>query len=219
MHEKPQMCHAGEGRHPGNGDSKRFSEPSGKVKMYNKFEKYLDLIQKWNQTYNLTAITNRNEMMTKHIADSLSINEFLHGENIIDVGTGAGLPGIPLAIMNPSLHFTLLDSNSKKTRFLIQAIYELELTNISVVHERAENYKPEKCFTSVVSRAFSSLTDMVAMTHHLCCSNGELLAMKGGETEETSELPHGYQIKKIHKISDPNLKEARHLVILSHPGD
>jgi 16S rRNA (guanine527-N7)-methyltransferase len=180
-------------------------------------EQYLALIGKWNKAYNLTAIKDPREMVVLHIADSLSINPYLHGKRIIDVGTGAGLPGIPLAIVNPDKQFTLLDSNGKKTRFVTQAVLELGLENIEIIQERAANYQPEHCFDSVITRAFSSINDMLSATKHLCCKDGVFLAMKGAyPQDELDELLNGFEIKKIEKLAVPGLKAERHLVCIKN---
>ena len=147
-----------------------------------KIEQLLDfikLIEKWNKAYNLTAIRNREDMVRLHVLDSLAIVSFIEGKRVIDIGTGAGLPGIPLAIYLPEIEFTLLDSNAKKTRFVQQAILELKLKNVSVCHNRVEQYHPEKSFDTVITRAFAGLSDIVELTAHLLNKDGVLLAMKG----------------------------------------
>ena len=147
-----------------------------------KIERLLDfikLIEKWNKAYNLTAIRDREDMVRLHLLDSLAIAPYIEGKRVIDIGTGAGLPGIPLAIYLPEIEFTLLDSNAKKTRFVQQAILELKLKNVSVCHNRVEQYHPEKSFDTVITRAFASLSDIVELTAHLLGKDGVLLAMKG----------------------------------------
>lgn len=140
---------------------------------------FIKLIEKWNKAYNLTAIRNREDMVRLHVLDSLAIVPFIEGKRVIDIGTGAGLPGIPLAIYLPEIEFTLLDSNAKKTRFVQQAILELKLKNVSVCHNRVEQYHPEKRFDTVITRAFAGLSDIVELTAHLLNKDGVLLAMKG----------------------------------------
>ncbi|MDD1618256.1 MAG: 16S rRNA (guanine(527)-N(7))-methyltransferase RsmG [Methylococcaceae bacterium] len=140
---------------------------------------FIKLIEKWNKAYNLTAIRNREDMVRLHVLDSLAIVPFIEGKRVIDIGTGAGLPGIPLAIYLPEIEFTLLDSNAKKTRFVQQAILELKLKNVSVCHNRVEQYHPEKGFDTVITRAFAGLSDIVELTAHLLNKDGVLLAMKG----------------------------------------
>ncbi|MDF2939764.1 MAG: rRNA methyltransferase [Gammaproteobacteria bacterium] len=177
--------------------------------------KYLSLLKKWNQTYNLTAIEDPQEMVTLHLLDSLAIAPFLQKQGrYIDVGTGAGLPGIPLAIYYPQAQFTLLDSNSKKTRFLVQASHELGLTNISVVHSRVEEYRPEQLFDSILSRAYASLKDMLDSSQHLLTPDGQFLAMKGVfPKEELNKLSEHYSIKS-QRLKLPFLSAERHVICI-----
>jgi len=144
---------------------------------------FIALIEKWNKAYNLTAIRKKEEMVGLHLLDSLAILPHLHGTRIIDIGTGAGLPGIPLAVCCPAREFTLLDCNAKKTRFVQQAILELKLKNVTVCHQRVEDYQPTQGFDSILTRAFASLPDIIALTAHLLAENGVLLAMKGQQAE------------------------------------
>lgn len=152
---------------------------------------YLFLLKKWNLAYNLTAVRDLESMVNKHILDSLAILPWVKGNKIIDVGTGAGLPGIPLAIAAPEKKFVLLDSNGKKTRFLNEVKRQLDLKNIEIVQFRVENYRPEQGFDTVISRAFSSLHQMIQWTEHLLAKEGFWLAMKGRypdtELEETMQ--------------------------------
>jgi len=141
--------------------------------------KFIDLIEKWNKAYNLTAIRNKTEMVRLHLLDSLAVLPYIEGKRVIDIGTGAGLPGIPLAICLTENEFTLLDSNAKKTRFVQQAVLELKLRNVIVFHSRVETYSPGQAFDMVLSRAFASLEEIIAMTKHLVNKTGVLLAMKG----------------------------------------
>ncbi len=175
---------------------------------------YLALLQHWNGTHNLTAIRDPREMMIRHIADSLAVQPFLTGQYFIDVGTGAGLPGIPLALALPDSHWTLLDSQGKKTRFLIQAKAELELTNITVVQARVETYIQQPLADGIITRAFSDLQDMVSKTQHLLAPGGKLWAMKGVyPTEELRDFAaSSYQ---VHPLQVPHLAEARHLLCLT----
>ena len=140
---------------------------------------FIKLIEKWNKAYNLTAIRDRAAMVHLHLLDSLAIAPFIEGRRVIDIGTGAGLPGIPLAICYPEIEFVLLDSNAKKTRFVQQAILELKLNNVSVCHNRVEHYHPEQPFDTVITRAFAGLSEIVDLTAHLLSNEGVLLAMKG----------------------------------------
>ncbi len=144
---------------------------------------FVQLLEKWNKAYNLTAIRNKEAMIGLHILDSLAVAPYVQGPRIIDIGTGAGLPGIPLAIFYPDIEFTLLDSNAKKTRFVQQVILELGLKNITVCHTRVEQYQPELNFDTVITRAFASLPDILALTTRLLSEQGILLAMKGQATD------------------------------------
>ena len=164
---------------------------------------YLRLLKKWNQAYNLTAVRELPAMVTKHVLDSLAIAPYLHGNRILDVGSGAGLPGIVLAITNPSLHFVLMDSNGKKTRFLNEVKRSLDLSQVNVVQTRVENYRETVSFDTVVSRAFSDLKQFITWTHHLIAPEGIWLAMKGVyPKEELAEIPlryevHSYQVQGL----------------------
>jgi 16S rRNA (guanine527-N7)-methyltransferase len=157
--------------------------------------KFVGLINKWNKAYNLTAIRDPLEMVTLHLLDSLAILPHIKLPRAADIGTGAGLPGIPLAICLPDCHFTLVDSNSKKTRFVQQAVLELQLKNVEVVHSRVEQFKPQQLFSTVISRAFASMADIVDLTAHLLAEDGCLLAMKGQIPEqELAELSLDYSV-------------------------
>jgi 16S rRNA (guanine527-N7)-methyltransferase len=145
---------------------------------------FIKLLEKWNKAYNLTSIRNTEDMVSLHLLDSLAILPFIEGKYVIDIGTGAGLPGIPLAIYLPGIDFTLLDSNAKKTRFVQQAILELKLNNVTVCHSRVENYLPETSFDTVITRAFASLSDIVKLSSHLVSQSGVILAMKGQLPDE-----------------------------------
>lgn len=158
---------------------------------------YLALLDKWNTAYNLTAIRDLPSMVTKHIMDSLAVLPWLQGERILDVGSGAGLPGIPLAIAQPDKQFVLLDSNGKKARFLLEVKRKLALKNIEIVQFRAENYHPGQGFDTVTSRAFSSLEQMVFWTQHLIAKSGIWLAMKGRYPDEELEtLQKNYRVER-----------------------
>ena len=151
---------------------------------------YLLLLDKWNAAYNLTAIRDLNSMVGKHILDSLAIRPWVKGKRVLDVGTGAGLPGIPLAIANPEMEFVLLDSNGKKTRFLNEVKRQLQLKNLEIVQFRVENYHPAQGFDTVISRAFSSLEQMIHWTQHLIAKEGTWLAMKGRYPDSELEGIH-----------------------------
>jgi len=176
---------------------------------------YVELLDKWNKAYNLTAIRDPKEMIPLHILDSLAISPYLYGSRLIDVGTGPGLPGIPLALAHPDKQFVLLDSNGKKTRFLTQVQLTLGLKNITIIQARAEAYKPDQLFDSVISRAFASLTDMLKMTYHLCAPTGRFLAMKGQYPEsEINSLPPDFKVESVHALTIPGITAQRHLVVI-----
>ncbi len=173
--------------------------------------KFIKLIEKWNKTYNLTAVRNREEMARLHILDSLTVLPFVRGDRVADIGTGAGLPGIPLAIFSPYVQFALIDSNSKKTRFVQQAILELKLSNVTVLHSRVESFQPDAQFSTVITRAFANLQDIMRLTKHLIAPSGVLLAMKGQspDTEEIESLAVPYSIIQL---NIPKLKTERCLI-------
>lgn len=175
---------------------------------------YLQMLIKWNKAYNLTAVRDPQEMVSRHLLDSLSVLPHIRDEALIDVGSGPGLPGIPLAICRPDLQITTLDSNGKKTRFQLQAKIELKLDNLSVVHERVEKYQVEP-FKQVISRAFASLEDMIHWTRHLCAEDGVFLAMKGlYPDDELAALPTDIVVKDSHRLQVPDTDGERHLLIL-----
>jgi 16S rRNA (guanine527-N7)-methyltransferase len=173
----------------------------------------LDELDDWNQRMNLTAIRERSAQITKHLLDSLSVQPFLHGERVLDVGTGAGFPGLPLAIVNPSKQFVLLDSTAKKLKFIEHVAQLLELPNVQTVHTRAENFRPTQRFDIVVSRAVGPVEQFVKWAGHLCVGGGRLLAMKGRyPEEELGKLPSGWKLAAVHRLNVPALDEERHLV-------
>ena len=177
--------------------------------------RYVALLHKWNKAYNLTAIRDPEQMVIRHILDSLSIAPYMAAKHCLDVGTGAGLPGIPLAIIFPEKQFSLLDSNGKKTRFLIEAQLQLKLSNISVHTARVEQFKSETLFDGIVSRAFASLKDMVVGCEALLSPEGKLYAMKGIFPEvELSQLPKHFIVEHSHTLSVPAVDEARHLLLI-----
>lgn len=180
---------------------------------------YLEILAKWNKAYNLTAIKDQAEMVIRHLLDSLSIAAYIQGTNICDVGSGAGLPGIPLAILLPEKHFTLLDSNGKKTRFMVQAINTLHLDNVSIVQKRAESWKPGNKFDVITTRAFSDLSYMVSMTRHLLKDSGFWMAMKGTYPQDeitklTNTIPD-ITVDACKTLSVPGCEQERRLMILS----
>lgn len=174
---------------------------------------YLQILLKWNSAYNLTAVRDPKAMMTSHILDSLSIAPYIQGQRVLDVGTGAGLPGIPLAIFYPDRQFTLLDSNGKKIRFIFQVKNQLGLNNLTEIQNRAERYQPKILFDAVTSRAFSSLSDMTKTTNHLLSDGGRFYAMKGTlPTQELSMLTKHYKVVGSHELFVPGIKNDRHLI-------
>lgn len=176
---------------------------------------YVALLNKWNRAYNLTAVRKPELMITRHILDSLVVHPYLKPGLIIDVGTGAGLPGIPLALIRPDDEFFLLDSNSKKTRFLTQAVTELGLKNVTVVQSRAEEFKPDQLFNTIMSRAYSTLANMISGTRHLLADGGVFFAMKGVyPVAELDELPADMQLVESHQLHVPELDAERHLLVI-----
>ncbi len=176
---------------------------------------YVELLAKWNNAYNLTSVRDPQQMLIRHIMDSIVVNGRLKGHSFIDVGTGPGLPGVPLAIVRPDSHFVLLDSLGKRIRFLKQVQHELGLNNIEPIQARVEDFQPETGFDGVISRAFASLHDMLDWCHHLPNSSGQFYALKGiVRDEELTNLPSSFAIKSITELKVPELNEQRHLVIL-----
>ena len=178
---------------------------------------YLALLIKWNKAYNLTAVRDPNEMVSRHLLDSLSVVPFVTeaGDNWLDVGSGGGMPGIPLAILFPERQFTLLDSNGKKTRFLTQVKLELKLANLQVIHSRVEEFTPAVSFSGICSRAFSSLEDFSNWTRHLGDGNTQWLAMKGVHPDdELQALPADFRLTATHVLKAPGCQGQRHLLIL-----
>lgn len=176
---------------------------------------FLELLEKWNRAYNLTAVRDPEQMVPRHLLDSLSVLPYLQGPRVLDIGTGAGLPGIPLALARPDLEFTLLDSNAKKTRFATQAMHELGLKNVGIVQERVEKFHPAAKFDTLIARAFASIPDMLAASRHLCAPHGRFLVMKGVfPQEELAAVTDGYQAE-VKALRIPGLDAARHLVILA----
>ena len=177
---------------------------------------YLQLLMTWNKAYNLTAIRDPGEMIKLHLLDSLAVLPHVSGRRLIDVGTGAGLPGIPLAIMCPERDFTLLDSNGKKTRFLFQARCDLGLSNLKEINSRVENHQPEVPYDAVLSRAFTSVADMVNKCSHLLSPEGLFLAMKGKFPQsELSEVGKDYKVNASHTLQVPGVDGERHLIVIS----
>ena len=178
---------------------------------------YLALLIKWNKAYNLTAVRNPDEMVSRHLLDSLSVVPFVaqYGDNWLDVGSGGGMPGIPLAILFPERRFTLLDSNGKKTRFLTQVKLELKLANLEVIHSRVEEFRPPVPFSGICSRAFSSLQDFTDWTRHLGNGDTHWLAMKGVQPDdELQALPADFRLQSCDVLKVPGCQGQRHLLIL-----
>ena len=178
---------------------------------------FIKLIEKWNKAYNLTAIRNREEMARLHILDSLAIIPHIEGQRIIDIGTGAGLPGIPLAICLPGISFTLLDSNAKKTRFVQQAVIELGLGNVRVIHMRIERFQDESGFDVILARAYASLADIVEQTRRLLSAGGVILAQKGKSPERECLTLERAKIETL-PLKIPGVDAERHLVAVTLPG-
>jgi 16S rRNA (guanine527-N7)-methyltransferase len=174
---------------------------------------YLALLAKWNKVHNLTAVRELDDMVTLHLLDSFSILSHLHSQHILDVGSGAGLPGIPIALVWPECQVTVLDSSHKKAAFLRQAKAELGINNLEVVCERVEEYQPEKKFQTVISRAFSDLSEFVRLTSHLLAEGGSWMAMKGVYPYDELEQVKHMQTQVL-ALTIPGLDAQRHLVLL-----
>lgn len=176
---------------------------------------FLKLLEKWNATYNLTAVREIEQMVPKHLLDSLAVLPYLQGPRVLDVGTGAGLPGIPLALARPDLQFVLLDSNAKKLRFVTQAVHELGIANVEVVQHAVEKYAPPAPFDTVIARAFAAIPDMLQSSRHLCRPGGVVLAMKGVfPQEEIAGVGAGFRVREAKPLQVPGLDAARHIVVL-----
>jgi 16S rRNA (guanine527-N7)-methyltransferase len=175
---------------------------------------YLALLGKWNKTYNLTAIHEPERMLTHHLLDSLAVLPYITADHLLDVGSGAGLPGIPLAIVRPELRVTLIDASHKKCSFMQQAAIDLRLNNITVVHGRVEDLNPAIRFHQIISRAFSELSEFVRVSAALLAPGGEWLAMKGLYPNEEIAQLKGARLKRDVKLHVPGLEAERHLIIL-----
>ena len=188
---------------------------------FNQLCLYIDLLEKWNVAYNLTALKDERQMVYHHLLDSLSLTPFVPdtAKTVLDVGSGGGTPGIPLAIYRPDLAVTLVDSNSKKTAFLRQAVIELGLNNVQVITERVENIK-EIQFDTIVSRAFAELGDFVRLTEQILAKNGVWLAMKGVYPyEEMDRLPENIMVKQVVEVKVPFIDGSRHIVEMTVKGE
>jgi 16S rRNA (guanine527-N7)-methyltransferase len=177
--------------------------------------KLVDELELGNAQFNLTAIRDRPGMLRKHVLDSMTLQPYLRGERLADVGTGAGFPGLVLAVVNPQRRFTLIEATAKKARFVEQTAQRIGSGNVLVVNSRSESYRPFELFDTVVARALSSLADFVAYAGHLCAPDGRLLAMKGKRPDdEISALPRAFRVLAVHRLSVPGLPDERHLVEL-----
>ncbi len=181
-----------------------------------RFGRYLDLLEKWNRVYNLTAIRGRERMVTHHLLDSLAVLPHVQGPRVLDVGSGAGFPGIPLAIASPELQVTLLDASQKKTAFLRQAVAELRLSNAAVETQRVESWETSARFETVAARAFSELAELVAASGRLLAPGGIIAALKGAQPhDELERMPRGFRVVNVVKLAVPGLDAERHLVIVA----
>ena len=179
---------------------------------------YLAILLRWNLTYNLTAIKEPQAMVQRHLLDSLAIHPYIATDRLADLGSGAGLPGIPLAIANPTLQVDLIESNGKKVRFLREVIHRLGLTNVEVIHRRIEATAPPHRYACLVARALCALAPLVTLSSSLLRPSGQLLAMKGiYPTQEIAALPPSWSVAAVHPIAVPGLNEQRHLVVLTPP--
>jgi len=177
--------------------------------------RYVALLEKWNKVYNLTAVQGAQRIVTHHLLDSLAVLPHVNANSALDLGSGAGLPGIPVAIARPQMMVTLLDANQKKAAFLRQAVIELALPNVQVVCERVESWTPPTRFDLVISRAFSDLRKFLAVAGRLCAPHGVVAAMRGAcSEEELGALPAGFKLKRVIPLNVPGLKALRHLVLL-----
>lgn len=184
-------------------------------KIQQQFLHYLELLKNWNRVFNLTRITTMPDMIYLHIIDSLSVLPFLQGKRYLDVGSGAGLPGIPLAIMNSQQSWVLLDKSAKKTKFLFQVVAELQLPNVEVIHNLCENFHPDYCFDTILSRALGTLRMFIELTDHLLCPAGQLLAMKGKyPAKECHDIPKEFAVQNITRCAIKGINIERHVVCI-----
>lgn len=181
-----------------------------------RLEQLLDELERWNRAYNLTSITDRDAMVTHHLLDSLAIHRFMEGAMIADVGTGAGFPGLPLAVLNPERRFTLIDSAGKKIRFVSHAAHALGLANVEAIHGRVEALHPEQPYDTIVARAFAPLPDMLDKVASLTGPHSQVLAMKGKwPREEVAAIPQQWEVASSHDLIVPGLDEARCVIVLT----
>lgn len=179
---------------------------------------YLKHLESWNGSYNLTAVRNPPDMVIRHLLDSLAVARFLHGNTVADIGTGPGLPGIPLALLRPAKHFTLVESNGKKAAFLRHIVRTLKLPNVTVEQLRSEAFKPDQPFSTVICRAVGTAAEVVRLSGHLIAARGRLVLMKGRSPEaELVELPPGFMVLESVPVDVPGLDADRHVAVLT-PG-
>jgi 16S rRNA (guanine527-N7)-methyltransferase len=177
--------------------------------------RYLMLLQEWNRAYNLTSVTGLDDMAVRHILDSATARPYLQGAAVLDAGTGAGLPGIPLALLDPARHFTLLDSVGKKIRFLHQVVADLRLANVTLVQARLEDWEPQALFDTVICRAFGTLVDFAAVCGRCLAPDGRLVAMKGRHPdEELRAVAAPWCVAAVERVTVPGLDAERHIVVL-----
>jgi 16S rRNA (guanine527-N7)-methyltransferase len=181
----------------------------------NKLLQYLALLEKWNQVYNLTAIRDREKMVSGHLLDCLAVIPYVTGARVLDAGSGAGFPGIPVAVARPDIQVVLLDSNHKKAAFLRQAVADLQLKNATVVCERVETWQAAEKFDCIISRAFAEIAEFITQTDHLLAAGGVFAAMKGVHPfEEIERLPADFRVRQVHAFAVPGLGAQRHLVLI-----
>ena len=180
-----------------------------------KLLQYLALLEKWNQTYNLTAIRDSGKMVSGHLLDCLAVIPYLTGSRMLDAGSGAGFPGIPVAVARPDIQVALLDSSQKKAAFLRQAVADLQLKNATVVCERVEAWHAAEKFDFIISRAFAEIAQFITLTKHLLAPRGMFAAMKGVYPfEEIERLPPDFRVRQVHAFAVPGLESERHLVLI-----
>jgi len=175
---------------------------------------YLALLLKWNRVHNLTAIRDPDQMLIRHVFDSLSVLAYIRGKNMLDVGTGAGLPGIPIAMARPDFSVTVLDSNGKKARFLQQVKSQLRLENVTVLNRRVEQFQPTEGFATVTSRAFASILEFDALCRRLCCAQGLIVAMLGRAPTIDERKALGDRLLSLNAVKVPGIDAARHIACI-----
>jgi 16S rRNA (guanine527-N7)-methyltransferase len=181
----------------------------------NKLLQHLALLEKWNQVYSLTAIRDGEKAVSGHLLDSLAVSPYVTGTRVLDVGSGAGFPGIPIAVARPDIQVVLLDSSHKKAAFLRQAVAELQLKNTAVICERVESWQAAEKFDWIISRALADIAEFIALTQHLLAPSGVFAAMKGVYPfEEIERLPADFRLRRVHAVAVPGLGAERHLVLI-----